>query len=474
MKYFLVFIGMLGFKNIGQTNAQIQFEEIKAAHRKRIADRLNELKNKKKIVNFGEQTKDSWWFFTLNIWNAFRAIGKVLEAELPLEIVIGVEEFSKSPAGEDLTYLRDETVSFMDYAPKMQYIYKDQYKHEHGGESIKETFILLTEAAHKELGYDNVCSDKIMEPSGKWGFYPVKPDEFQKKLKTLEFLEKIGYERKDYLFIEELYVQPTRFAQIKEILDKHKIVFIIGDPQIGKTYTAIKLLLEFFKKENYEPRYISEEERLEQWRFLKKSDIEEEVEGKAIYFEDPWGKTDFQESESFLRDIGKLVAIAKRQNCKVIVTSREGVFREYRDRRETAEDLESLVSSLKVDLAYSGQDLEQILRNYIDIFKPSWGRDSSLVDVALSAVKNGMLTTPMSIGQLIEYTKSVTDENGLTNGISKTGEDTKTAFATEIKAMFTRGQYGKIVFLSFAYIGIPLELARLCYSQVLKELKDGN
>jgi len=62
MKYFLVFIGMLGFKNIGQTNAQIQFEEIKAAHRKRIADRLNELKNKKKIVNFGEQTKDTSGF----------------------------------------------------------------------------------------------------------------------------------------------------------------------------------------------------------------------------------------------------------------------------------------------------------------------------------------------------------------------------------------------------------------------------
>jgi len=470
MKYFLVYIDILGFEKVGQTDTLVQREEVRDVFRKRITDRLNELKNKTTIVTFREQTTDSWLLFTLNIWNAFRAVGKVSEAELPLEIAIGVEEYDKSAVAEELIYLNDKTISAMKNLPAMMYAYKNQYKQQHGGESIKETFILLTEAAHKELGYDNICSDKLLEQHGEWGFYPVKLDEFPKMLKTLEFLERIGSERKEYRYIEELYVEPTRFAEIKEILDKHNIVFIIGDPQIGKTYTAIKLLLEFFKTGNYEPRYISEEEKREQWEFLKKFDIEEKVEGKAIYFEDPWGKSEFQEAESLLRDMGKLVAIAQRQNCKIIVTSREGVFKEYKDRRETAEDLESFVSSLKVNLAYTTEHLEQMLKNYIDIFKPRWGSDSLLVAAALSAVKNGRLRTPMSIGRLIENTKGVEDIQGLMNGIYKVAEETKTAFAAEIRAMFRREQYDKIVFLSFPYIGIKPELAKTCYSQVLKEL----
>jgi hypothetical protein len=58
---------------------------------------------------------------------------------------------------------------------------------------------------------------------------------------------------------------------------------------------AIKLLFEFFKEE-YEPIYIPEERKNEQWMFVRH---ETELEEKAVYLEDPWGKVEFDTAESF-------------------------------------------------------------------------------------------------------------------------------------------------------------------------------
>lgn len=167
--------------------------------------------------------------------------------------------------------------------------YEEKYK-----KSVEQTFILLTPEAYKELESQKIKTI-AREPYESADFYLLEQEEFNRKLEVLEFLEKIGSQRIEYREIEELYVKPENYEEIERILKDNNIVFIIGDAEIGKTYTAIKLLFEFFKEE-YEPVYIPEERKNEQWMFVRhKTELEE----KAVYLEDPWGKVEFDTAESF-------------------------------------------------------------------------------------------------------------------------------------------------------------------------------
>lgn len=74
------------------------------------------------------------------------------------------------------------------------------------------------------------------------------------------------------------------------------------------------------------------------------------------------GKGGVRYSGEFFRDIEDLILCAKRERFKIIVTSRERVFEEFEKRKEIAEDLRKYVSNLKVNLAYSGEKLSEMLR----------------------------------------------------------------------------------------------------------------
>jgi hypothetical protein len=181
------------------------------------------------------------------------------------------------------------------------------------------------------------------------------------------------------------------------------------------------------------------------------------------------GKGGVRYSGEFFRDIEDLILCAKRERFKIIVTSRERVFEEFEKRKEIAEDLRKYVSNLKVNLAYSEEKLSEMLRRYIEILEPVWHNNTELREIAFEAVGKKLMT-PMSIKRLIERTKDVVDEESLEKGIEKAAEDTKIAFSREIKEMFYKGEYDKVVFLSFAYINIDFDVAKLCYESILKDL----
>ena len=464
MKYFLIYIDILGFAKRAKKEAGVhglEPEEVRNAYKRRIEDKLSELKERN-IIRYYTQKEglDSWLVFTDGIQKVFKSICDVLKAKLPLEVAIGAKKFEKSPAPRDLIVLRDEVMDYLgdNILSSYRKWYRKQHRH-----SPKQTFILLTAEAYQEFNYKKMCS----KPYPSADFYFLKQKEFERKLKILEFLEKIviGSQRVEYKEIEELYVEPKNYNKIEDILKWHNIVFIIGNAETGKTYTAVKLLFEFFK-EGYEPVYIPEEDRREQWRYVR---YEAKLEGKAVYLEDPWGKIEFVSGESFFRDIGNLITEAKRKRCKVIVTSREKVFEEFEKRKEISEDLRRYVTEFKVDLTYSKEKLGEMLRRYINVFEPTWHDDEGLRVFAFEAIGE-KLRTPMSIRRLIGYTKNVKDEEGLKEGIEKSAEDTKITFAREIKEIFNKGEYDKLVFLCFPYILVNLDVAKSCYNEVLKDL----
>ncbi len=436
-------------------------ELVRDAYIRDVERRLNELKEGKTVVHFREMSLDSWLLFSDTIWKAFRSVGEVLKTNLPYEVAIGTKKFNEPPAGEELIALRDETMEYL--KTNILSPYKKWYRKEYG-KSVEQTFILLTPEVHEDFESKKV--KKIArKPYTSSEFYLVELEKFERSLEVLEFIEKIGSERIEYREIEELYVKPENYEVIERILKDNNIVLIIGDAEIGKTYTAIKLLFEFFK-EGYEPVYFPEERRREQWVFVRHMT---ELDGKAVYLEDPWGKVQFDTAESFFRHIGDLILCAKRERCKIIVTSRERVFEEFEKRKETAEDLRGYVGTLKVNLAYSEEKLSEMLRRYIEIFEPAWHGNAELRGIAFAAV-GVKLMTPMSIKRLIQYTEDFADEENLKKGMEKANEDTKTVFAREIKEMFYKGEYDKVVFLSFAYIDIDIDVAKSCYESILKNL----
>jgi hypothetical protein len=256
-----------------------------------------------------------------------------------------------------------------------------------------------------------------------------------------------------YRRIEDLYVEPTNYSEISEKLREEKIIFLIGDAEIGKTYTSIVLLLDSYK-EGYEPIYYKEREPERQFEAMSDK-LKNVIRDKtAVYFEDPWGKTEFKTPEHIFRDIGELIDRASEVDTRVIITSREKIFKKFEEKKETAKDLWQHIEKLKINIAYHKENLKEILKNYLKVFKPRWCNNEKLKKIVLDAIDDQILKTPMSIKKLMysHRAKETMDYMVLMEEIVRAAEETKIAFGKEVIAMFENGEYEKVVFLGFPYI----------------------
>jgi hypothetical protein len=67
-----------------------------------------------------------------------------------------------------------------------------------------------------------------------------------------KFLARIGAQGiQKYENIDKLFVPPNNYADVKNALQEDKVVFITGTKEYGKTYTAIRLLWEYFGQTVY-------------------------------------------------------------------------------------------------------------------------------------------------------------------------------------------------------------------------------
>ncbi len=211
-----------------------------------------------------------------------------------------------------------------------------------------------------------------------------------------------------------------------------------------------------------------EEDRELQWTFIRER---QGLAGKAIYLEDPWDKVEFKATGSVFKEIGNLVREVERCNCKVILSSREKVFREFVKRKETTQDLWSYACMLTLGWGYSKQELVDMLTKYVCVFKPIWSKNESLKRNAFEFAKQN-LNTPMSIRQFVQNTRDVGNKKTLLVEVKKAAEETRISFAREIEEMFRKGSYDRIVFLSFPFIqAIGVKIAKSCYLAVLDDMK---
>jgi hypothetical protein len=127
---------------------------------------------------------------------------------------------------------------------------------------------------------------------------------------------------------EDVYVPSNEYEEIEKILKEFRCVFITGSPEYGKTFTAIKLLWEFYKNSNYMPRYIEEGSKETNEIITKLVNQDKSLENSVIYIEDPVGKTEYRSDKQFEGSIGSIISGLGHLNANLIITMREP-FKEF-------------------------------------------------------------------------------------------------------------------------------------------------
>lgn len=291
------------------------------------------------------------------------------------------------------------------------------------------------------------------------------------KNKDLEFIKKIFHDDERYKRIDDLYVEPNEFNEILKIIDEKNIVFIIGDPGIGKTYTAVKILKTYYEK-GLQPIWIAgleKEERDLQSKVLRDF---EPTENQIVYFEDPFGRTAFEKRDSLFQIFSPLMDKLRSSNCKIIITSRKEIFEIFTKESLLENELLELKKELNVsNPSYDKKLLYLIFEKLAELFC-DWKDNQEFKKLVLEAIQENKITTPLAIRDLVFVSKNTDSKTMLQEQIERRTNETTKVFALEILASSISTKV--ILYLTYfsGYKGKPF-LSEL-YQKVGKELIDLN
>lgn len=224
------------------------------------------------------------------------------------------------------------------------------------------------------------------------------------------FLQSIGYEselkapRSRYKNLQTLYVKPTEYEDILVKLEHEHVLFIIGEPHMGKTYTAIYLLWEYYQK-GYETLHIRHDDlinRLHRHDGDLKSLLLElftpvSTRPRIIHFDDPFGETLERRTDAFANGLDILLDMASSyEHLRVLVTSRMNIFNEALAENQIHTNLAELEKTLRVHTSYRQEVLLDILHRYVHFYKPAWATDERIL-AELDEKLPDMLPAPHNI-----------------------------------------------------------------------------
>jgi len=303
-------------------------------------------------------------------------------------------------------------------------------------------------------------------------FFAAKPEIITRRYKILQFLEKLGLTgSRLYDRIDDLYVPPLEYAEIREALEKDRMVFVTGTAEYGKTYTAVRLLWEYSIK-GYEPVWIKREEDIEIIRVRERfEEIETELKPhRIIYFEDPFGTTKYIKREGLERRIGTIIdSVQNVDDVYVVITAREEVFKQFQQEHLSSVQLQNFEKKLNIKKpSYNYEKRKQILLKWAKAKDCKWLGINRLRDIVLKYMKKeNNMPTPLSIRDFIVSTVSVTEEDQLIAKIEEKSRETARSFAQEIENM----SEDKILFLSFPFIyNFHVDFVRAEYEVLVKVL----
>jgi|WetSurMetagenome_2_1015567.scaffolds.fasta_scaffold07177_2 hypothetical protein len=432
----------------------------------------------------GRTFSDDSWLLVVNSQEAmFRTILNILNhktgytgfEEISLEIALGfVTPPIDAPLEGSAFISQNQTINFL--KSHISDRYRNHYK-ETKAQSIKTTFIVLGEELLAQLEPLDRDFCKVIEETSqsKQGyFYLADIERVKERGQVFKFLEKINHSgSKIYDRIDQLYIAPLEFGEIKDSLIDKRIVFITGTPEYGKTYTAIRLLWEYFLK-GYSPIWIEGgEEQERQYARKRLEDIEQDLVPKnIIYYEDPFGKTKYEKRESLERDIDTIINLIKKvTDVFVIVTSREEIFKQFEKERLSGQELKKFEKQLNIKRpSYDSQKRVEMLDLWARSQSCKWFNIPSLKSIIEEEISvPNKLPTPLSIRSFVISSVGKANEDELIQLIEQKSKETARSFATEIENMTEEKQ----LFLSFLFILRRIRISRFSrlYEQLAKQLQ---
>ncbi|MEK6257339.1 MAG: PUA domain-containing protein [Planctomycetota bacterium] len=250
---------------------------------------------------------------------------------------------------------------------------------------------------------------------------------------TSKFAAKIAHDDERYRQIEKYFVPPKEFSAILDRLEKSKLVFIIGDPGIGKTYTAAMILKTYFDK-GYEPIWFTGLEREE--RRVQRLTLEnfEPLDRQIIYFEDPFGRLTFEKRDTIFSIFAPLTDRLIDVDARVVITSRKEIFEQFSRESLTSRELSGFVEEMNVVKPSYPPEAMKLILNKLAAGRCAWYPDSECRAVVETAIAKGELNTPLGMRDLVYSTERVTRVQHLQSAIRRREEEEVLSFTREVLA----------------------------------------
>lgn len=250
-----------------------------------------------------------------------------------------------------------------------------------------------------------------------------------------KFLHTIGASEDKYTFIERYYVKPREYKEMLDLLEKESILVITGDPGIGKTYTAIHFLWEYYNK-GFKPTWFYGMDKGD--RDSQKDSLMtfEPQKNDIVYIEDPFGRSVFENRDELKTLFGNLVQRFRACKAKLIITSRKEVFNQFEEESLGRDKLEDFMKELNVRKpSYGEKELKQIAMQYMQAYT-NWTENKEIESMVIEGIENKKLISPMMIYNFVKNHAESEDLKLLKSDMEKAHvTDLVTQFADEIKSL---------------------------------------
>jgi len=282
--------------------------------------------------------------------------------------------------------------------------------------------------------------------------YPMLRERFRQRdaERTLdEFVTALGESANfpQYKELDWLYVPPKEYHDAYRILQEKKIVLIVGPPHVGKTFTAIHLLWDFYRRGPWEVRWVlpkqfgrepmpgeparGAKEPKDSLAQLISDNIQDNT---ATYIEDP-----FDVPWPHLKPARLLESVVEHversaNNARVVVTSREEVL-EAAVRK--APVLKGVLVKLKGRItvgteSYGKEARLELLQRYAALHGCLWLAGEMPEDAMEAAEK---LETPRAIALYCKLSKARSTSKGRRPCRQEAAQELVKAYAREIERL---------------------------------------
>jgi len=348
------------------------------------------------------------------------------------------------------------------------------------GKKLTRTFLLFIESAYEEL--ENWMKEKgtshaYIRKSGKTTidarYYELPLEVVEGEEKISDFFRHLNVSRSNYTgaLIPSTYIKPAEWDQIINQLESSRFIILTGTPGYGKTYTAIRILWEWFLK-NYTPVWFIGAQRDQRTEVKEKlASIDAHLKsGNILYFEDPFGRNEYEPRDDLGEKSLSIISNIKNiPNVYVIITSRKDVFDAFLKTCHEPNLSKYIIELNIVKPSYDIEDRKRILKEWAKNFQCKWLRKPFLKESILKSLnERRILPTPLSIYHFAEGTIQAESLKELQAKLHFFSAESERVFAEEIIGLYKSGRTDRVYLLIIMLILQEAEF--VCVKKVYETL----